>query len=184
MKTVSAAALCSVAAGALLIGAVPAQADEGGPAVPNVKLSFVPKTRVTYVGKNCRNSSNTEKAVIALSGKKAIAFGERYSIEIAVKAPGRAWGASYEAFGPDLGFTGSKALSKTTFATLPARKAGVYQVMVRSMQKLEVDTDTNPLSSDDLTFVHGPWSAPMKVKVTKKQLKKTKSITAKGRCYA
>lgn len=184
MKKMSAVVLGSVAAVTLMAGAIPAQAAEGGPAVPGVKLSFVPKTRVTYTGKNCNNSKRTEKAVIAMAGKQALAFGTHHNIEVSVKAPGSGWGRGYIAFGPDYGIIRTPGLPKASFDTFRVTKAGVYKVKARSQQEIEIDSDENPLTGGDTETIYGPWSAPKKITITKKQLKSVQSRTSKEPCYA
>ncbi len=184
MKKLSVVALGSIAAAALMAGAIPAQAAEGGPTVPGIKLSFVPKTKITYTGKYCNNSKQTEKAAIALSGKQVVAFGKHHNIEVSVKAPGAGWGRGYIAFGPNYGSIGSPGLPKSTFDTHRVTKAGVYKVKVRSQQDIEIDPDGSPLTGGDTETIYGPWSAPMKITITKKQLKKVQSRTSKEPCYA
>lgn len=176
------ATLGSIAAVSLLAVAIPAQATSHDlPEAPSIKLSFVPKTVVSYTGKYCNSSSKrTQKAAIALSGFNAMSYGARWDIEVRVKKPKADWGRSYIAYGPNYGSIPYPGLPKKTVSNHKVSKPGTYQMMFRLQEQVESGYEDG--IDGGYETVYGPWSAPKKFKVTKNQLKRSQTRTSKEPC--
>lgn len=180
MKKYAAVLLGTVTSASLLVPATTAQAVEVGPAATGVKLKFVPRTTVTFTGKDCTKSNRvTRGRQVAVYGAGTIQRANTWNIELTVRKPGKGWSAPYIAAGPDYGSLNGPELPKLTFDTIAASKPGTYQVQVRTVSV----NQTTMWPDEPTATVYGPWSATVRVKVTKKQLKKTQSLKSKQRCY-
>lgn len=181
MKKFAAIALGIVTSAVLLVPATTAQAVDVGPAATGVKLKFVPRTTVTFTGRGCTKASKvTRGRQVAVYGAGATQLANTWNIELTVRKPGKGWSAPHIAAGPDYGSLNGPELPKLTFDTIAASKPGTYQVRARTVSVIQ----TTIWPDEPTPTVYGPWSATVRVKVTKKQLKKTQSLKSKQRCYS
>jgi hypothetical protein len=171
MKRTGAVLAGAIVGAVVLSPVIPAQAVDTDPLVPAWKLSFVPKTAVTYVGPSCTYPTEYNKAEIAMSGRagyRIVQYSETSYIESRIKIPGKSWTSPKRLKNPPRTLGPS-----STFATVQVKKAGKYKVSLRKVLKNKGAVAPEP----ELTY--GQWSAPKKLKLTASKIRQTKSIRTK-----
>jgi hypothetical protein len=179
MKSISCVALGLVTVGAMFAGSTPAQATTVPDVPRDVRLIFVPKTVVKYKGKYCRGTQ-TQAPAIASSSKGALGLATSLDIGMRVKKPHAKWARTDVIYGPNDAFLTYPGIPRDAFGFETAKKAGTYEFMFRLRDK--VLTNPDDLLDGQYVNVYGAWSSPLKIKVTKKQLKKISNRVTKQSC--
>jgi hypothetical protein len=168
VKRASAVLAGAIVGAVVLSPVIPAQAVDTDPLVPAWKLSFVPRTAVSFTGPTCSVGPDYYKAEIAMSGKAAFRIvdsSETSYIESQVKSPRKSWTSPRRVKAPE----GSQGPTYT-FSAVKIKKAGKYKVKLRKVLQ------NNGAVAPEPALTYGPWSSVKKLKVTKSKLRKTKTI--------